>query len=178
MAAKFRTADTLFVRRKPGRLHQGLLEVEGTVLPCALGRSGFSALKLEGDGATPAGAFDLLYGYYRADRMNRPETGLPLFPIRQTDGWCDEPGHANYNRPVTLPCPASTETMMRDDHLYDICIVLNFNIRPRMRNGGSAIFFHLAREGFQPTEGCVALRRSDMLRLLPFIGPQTRMVTG
>jgi L,D-peptidoglycan transpeptidase YkuD (ErfK/YbiS/YcfS/YnhG family) len=63
-------------------------------------------------------------------------------PIRADMGWCDAPADANYNRRVRLPFRAKHEKMLRDDRLYDVCIVLDWNIRPRRRNGGSAIYMH------------------------------------
>ena len=74
-----------------------------------------------------------------------------------TLGWCEVPDDRNYNRPVRMPYAASHERMLRADNLYDACIVLDWNIRPRRRGRGSAIFFHLARPGFTPTQGCVAV---------------------
>ncbi|ODN72112.1 L,D-transpeptidase family protein [Methylobrevis pamukkalensis] len=157
---------------------RGRLTGLGLDLPCAIGRSGMRAPKREGDGASPAGRFALLHGYYRADRGLKPASRLPLRPIRPGDGWCDAPGDRNYNRPVRLPYPASTETMRRGDHLYDIVLVMDANVTRRVRGRGSAIFLHLARDGFRPTEGCVALRRGDMLRLLSKIRTGTRIVIG
>lgn len=92
-------------------------------------------------------------------------------PARRDDGWCDAPADRNYNRPVRLPYSASTERMWRSDHLYDLVIILDYNIWPRQRGRGSAIFLHIARDGFQPTEGCIALRRQDLGKLLSRIGP-------
>ena len=148
----------------------------GTVFPCALGRSGISALKREGDGATPLGPMRPLAGYYRLDGPLVRRAGIQLMPIDPALGWCDTPGDRNYNRPVRLPYGAGHETMWRDDALYDLCIVLDWNVRPRRRGRGSAIFLHLAKPGHQPTEGCVAVSRTVMLRLLPLLGAETRVV--
>jgi L,D-peptidoglycan transpeptidase YkuD (ErfK/YbiS/YcfS/YnhG family) len=110
--------------------------------------------------------------FYRSDRMQRPRTGLPLRPIRKRDGWCDAPGDRNYNRPVQLPYPASAENLWRSDTLYDVVVVLDYNVRPRIRGRGSAIFMHLARPGYTPTAGCIALQRPHLLLLL------SRLVKG
>ena len=166
----------LTVKKKPGgNAHDGLLVGPGFQYHCALGRSGITSRKREGDGATPAGRFKLLYGYYRKDRLAKPSTQLPVKSIRPTDGWCDDPVHRNYNAPVTLPFAHSHEKMMRDDGLYDICIVLDYNIEPQTRGMGSAIFFHLTRPDRGPTEGCVAISRDDMRRLIPTLAPSTIM---
>lgn len=135
-----------------------------------MGRSGMGALKREGDGATPIGDLMLISGYFRRDRLPRPTTVVPLAPIRNDAGWCDAPEHPAYNRPIRLPFAASHEDMCRADHLYDMVMVLDWNIRSRRRGRGSAIFLHLAKPGFQPTEGCVALTPKAMRRLLAFAG--------
>lgn len=164
---------TIDVRAKPGHKTRGLLAAGNLVMQCALGKGGISAFKREGDGATPLAAMRLLHGYRRGDRGSLPASPLGLRRIRPLDGWCDAPGDANYNRPVHLPCRASHEVMWRQDHLYDVCIVMDWNMRPRRRGCGSAIFFHLARPGYAPTEGCIALRRADMARLLPHLSSRT-----
>jgi L,D-peptidoglycan transpeptidase YkuD (ErfK/YbiS/YcfS/YnhG family) len=161
------------VRTRPGNRTQGLLNVGGTVFRCALGRAGISAFKREGDGATPLGRLRLLVVYIRSERHPLRRSGLVLTPIRADMGWCDAPADANYNRPVRLPFRASHEKMLRGDRLYDFCIVLDWNIRLRRQNGGSAIFMHLARPGFRPTEGCIAVDRRTMLRLLPHLSRGT-----
>jgi L,D-peptidoglycan transpeptidase YkuD (ErfK/YbiS/YcfS/YnhG family) len=140
-----------------------------------LGRSGRRTLKREGDGATPTGLFRLESIYYRPDRGPRPQTGLPLKIIRPTDGWCDAPADRNYNRSVCHPYPASAEEMWRPDGLYDVVVVLDCNRRPRIRGRGSAIFMHVARPGFKPTEGCIALRRADLVRILAHLKPGARI---
>jgi L,D-peptidoglycan transpeptidase YkuD (ErfK/YbiS/YcfS/YnhG family) len=159
----------LVVRARPGRPTQGLLQCGHHVFCCALGRAGITTRKREGDGATPRGRLTLLWGYRRADRGRVDPSRLPLRPTPPRLGWCDAPGDRNYNRPVRLPYPASHETMRRADHLYDVVIVLNWNMRPAVRGRGSAIFLHLARPGYTPTEGCVAVSRRTMSRLLPIL---------
>ncbi|SEB55389.1 L,D-peptidoglycan transpeptidase YkuD, ErfK/YbiS/YcfS/YnhG family [Nitratireductor aquibiodomus] len=165
------------VRRRPGRPTQGLLSVGPLVFPCALGRTGTTMLKREGDGATPVGDLLLLYGYFRGDRApaGPPLSRFPLTRIDARDGWCDASGDRNYNRPVRLPYPASHERMAREDRLYDVCMVSDWNMRPAIRNRGSAIFFHIAKPGFPPTEGCIAVSPLAMARILPLIGPHTRI---
>ena len=137
------------------RLVIGALE-----LRCALGASGVTRAKREGDKATPAGRFPLRRVLYRPDRVAAPRTALPVAPMNPDDGWCDAPGDANYNRLVRLPYAVSHERLWREDALYDLVAVLGFNDAPRARGRGSAIFVHLARPGYTPTEGCVALSRA------------------
>lgn len=137
---------------------------------------GSSARKREGDGATPIGIWRPLRVLYRRDRTHRPRTSLPTSQIEKEDGWCDESCDRNYNRPVSLPYPASAEHMWREDGLYDLVVVLDHNQRPRMKGLGSAIFMHCARPGLAPTEGCIALEKKSLHRLLARLGPRTRIV--
>jgi L,D-peptidoglycan transpeptidase YkuD (ErfK/YbiS/YcfS/YnhG family) len=162
------------VRSAPGNPRRAIVQAGNLTFPAALGRGGRTSRKREGDGATPIAGMRLLYGLFRKDQVKSPlGTALPMIPIEGTMLWCDAPGDANYNRPVRAPFKPSHERMTRADHLYDICLVMDWNISSRSRNRGSAIFFHLAKPGYLPTEGCVAIGRRDMLRLLPLIGPQT-----
>jgi L,D-peptidoglycan transpeptidase YkuD (ErfK/YbiS/YcfS/YnhG family) len=163
------------VHRSPLDHRRGRLQAGNLVLPCALGRSGPRPDKREGDGASPVGRFRLLQVFYRADHGPRPRTGLPLRRIRPQDGWSDDPLDRRYNRPVRLPCPTGHERMWRDDHLYDAVIDIACNRGPIVKRRGSAIFLHLARPGFAPTEGCVAVDRRMIRRLLERIGPRTRI---
>lgn len=166
----------LTVRARPGHATQGLLGAGRLVFPCALGRGGISAAKREGDGATPLAAMRILSGYFRRDHFRGARrTGVPMAPIGPDLGWCEVPDDRNYNRPVRIPYGASHERMLRDDRLYDACLVLDWNIAPRRRGRGSAIFFHLARPGFTPTQGCVAVTARTMQRLLPLLSDRTVM---
>ena len=135
-------------------------------LPCALGREGITYRKREGDGATPAGILGMMAVYYRPDRVRRPLTRLPVLTIAPDAGWCDDPGDRNYNRPVTLPFPAGHEVLWRDDGLYDIVVVLDWNLDTPVPGRGSAIFLHLASPAFAPTAGCIAVTEPAMRRIL------------
>ncbi|AQS42274.1 MAG: L,D-transpeptidase catalytic domain-containing protein [Candidatus Tokpelaia hoelldobleri] len=167
---------TVVVRPAPGNKTRGILQAGPLRLPCAIGRGGMSAHKREGDGATPIGSMQIISGFRKPFACPLPPCRVKLHRTRAADGWCDDPHASNYNRPVRLPCPANAETMRREDELYDIGFVLDWNIRPRSKNRGSAIFFHLAKPGYPPTQGCIALSRRDMERLLPHLAPRTRLV--
>jgi len=154
----------------------GWLTCANLTVRCALGRSGIRSVKREGDGATPRGTFRLESAFYRRDRLCRPLTGLALAPTRPADGWCDAPADRNYNRRVAHPYPASAEHLWRRDGLYDAVVVIGYNRMPRGRGKGSAIFMHVAEQGFRPTEGCIALARRDLEKVLARIGPRTRLM--
>jgi len=111
----------------------------------------------------------LLYGFRRGERNGRLPTALPIKRIRSDMLWCDQPADANYNRLVKAPFKPSHEEMKRKDGLYDICLVLDWNVTSRARNRGSAIFFHLIRPGYEPTAGCIAISAHDMRCILPHL---------
>ena len=145
------------------------------VWPCAVGKGGVIADKREGDGATPAGCWPLREVFYRPDRLAAPRTALPCRSLTSRDGWCDDPGDANYNRLVDLPYAARHETMWREDHLYDIVVTLGHNDDPPVPGLGSAIFLHLAKHDYGPTEGCVALALEDLRAFLREAALATRV---
>ncbi|WP_270936859.1 L,D-transpeptidase family protein [Falsiroseomonas oryzae] len=149
-------------------LPEGRLVFDGLVLRCALGKGGVrpATEKREGDGATPAARMALRRVLFRADRGPPPRCAVPVEPIAPEDGWCDDPAHRSYNRPVRLPFDASHEKLWRDDHLYDVIGVLGWNDDPVERGRGSAIFLHQAWPDYRPTEGCVALAPRDLRALL------------
>ncbi len=157
---------TLIVTTDPENPQRGLLRCGAQHFACVLGRSGIQKQKSEGDGATPTGRYPLRRVLYRADKVAPPRTGLPVGIIQQSDGWCDAPDDPNYNRPVTLPYPASAEEMWRADDLYDLVVVIGHNDAPVVPRAGSAIFMHLAAADRAPTAGCVALAHEDLLQVL------------
>jgi L,D-peptidoglycan transpeptidase YkuD (ErfK/YbiS/YcfS/YnhG family) len=132
----------------------------------AIGPGGIAIKGGEGDGITPRGTYPIREIFYRADRIAKPQTLLPLRAIEKDDGWCDAPADPNYNRLVKLPYPASAEQMWRDDHLYDLVAVLGYNDDPVVPGKGSAIFLHLAKPDYADTHGCVALNSDDALAAL------------
>jgi len=168
--------STITVHRALHGQSQGILSAGSRQFPCAIGRNGITAGGIEGDGATPAGCYRFLQGWYRPDREFLRPSGLPIKRITPVSGWCDAPEDPNYNRAVKLPYPASHEKMHRKDRLYDWCLVFDHNYTRRMRNFGSAVFFHVAREGFSSTEGCIAIQPQDMRWLVGHIGLNTRLV--
>jgi L,D-peptidoglycan transpeptidase YkuD (ErfK/YbiS/YcfS/YnhG family) len=160
------------VRAISPRAQKGVL-IAGTLrIPCTLGRSGVTSLKREGDGATPRGRLKLRALLYRADQFLRIRSALAARPLKPDEGWCEVSADRNYNRPVTLPYAAAHERMWRGDRLYDVVGLLGWNERPRRRNGGSAIFFHISRDDGGPTAGCIAVSMKDMRRLLPLLSRQ------
>ena len=166
------------VQKKPGDGLKALVRCGPLVLPAALGRGGISSFKREGDGCTPRGPMAVIGGFRRGGMLTPDRSGVALYRTGKRDGWCDAPAHPAYNRQVRLPFAASHETLLRKDALYDFGFILDWNIVSRRRGAGSAIFLHVARPGYTPTEGCVALKRRDLLRLMPFLRRGTILRVG
>jgi len=166
----------LTVRRRPAQASRGVLVAGPLALPVALGRSGIKANKREGDGATPRGSFRFRRLWWRADRHPRPPTMLPVRRIGPNDGWCEDPRDRRYNKPVIVVPQSNADRLRRQDGLYDFIIEIDHNTRPRIAGRGSAVFVHVARPGFAPTVGCIALTASALRRLLARIGPNTKIM--
>ncbi len=173
----------LIIRSLRRNATEGTASIGSLTYPCALGRNGITSFKREGDSATPAGRWRVIQIHYRPDRLTGFR-GVHLQGharlLRRHDGWCDAVGDRNYNRQVKLPYRASAEALWRDDHLYDVIIVLDHNHVPRIQGAGSAIFMHLAgidRDGsLQPTAGCVALKRHDLAIVMRWVEPGDSVV--
>lgn len=135
---------------------------------CAVGKGGMTEAdkKCEGDGASPIGAWEMRRVFYREDKIAAPATQLPLVPIAKSDGWCDDPADPLYNRPITLPYPANHEKLWREDDVYDLIVELGHNDDPPVPGLGSAIFLHVAKPNYEPTEGCIALAELDLRTVL------------
>ena len=144
----------------------GFLRTRSEIFRAALGRGGVRVDKREGDGGTPAAVLPLRSVLYRADRGPAPACAVPVRALGPDDGWCDDPAHAEYNRPVRLPFAATAESLWREDAVYDIIGELGWNDSPIVPGRGSAIFLHVARPDYAPTEGCVALSPGDLRRVL------------
>lgn len=168
-----RSLRKIVVRRKPDDKSRAIVQAGPLRFAAAIGRSGITAFKREGDGATPRASMRLLSGYFRAKGHPILRSRLSLSPIRSDMLWCDAPSHPAYNRPVKAPFAAGHERLLRQDRLYDVCLVMDWNVTSRKRGCGSAIFFHIARPDYGPTEGCVAISPADMRRLLTLVSPST-----
>ena len=152
---------------------KGVFTGPDIVFRCAIGKGGMTeaSKKREGDGASPIGAWEMRRVYYRDDKIEAPITHLPLVPIAHSDGWCDDPDDPLYNRPVTLPYAASHEKLWREDDVYDIIVELGHNDNPPVPGLGSAIFLHVAKPDYDPTEGCIALAELDLRTVLAMAKP-------
>lgn len=153
--------------------HGGYLYWPGGEARAAVGAAGVSSTKKEGDKATPVGTFPLPFGMYRPDRIQFRKTSLPMTPVREAHAWVDDPNDPKYNQLVELPYPAHVEEIWRADGIYDLLVVIGYNMNPTLPGAGSAIFLHIARPNFTATQGCIAIERGVLLRLVPLLGPNS-----
>ena len=156
----------------------GRLVLREQVYRAALGRGGVRLDKLEGDGATPVAVLTLRRVLYRADRGRAPECAVAVEPIAPDDGWCDDPAERDYNRMIRLPHDGHYEELWRRDALYDVIGVLGWNDAPVERGRGSAIFLHVARGDYAPTQGCIALALDDLRQVLAIGVTEVAVVGG
>jgi L,D-peptidoglycan transpeptidase YkuD (ErfK/YbiS/YcfS/YnhG family) len=163
------------IQAGPGRRTRGRLFAGQFAAQVALGRAGIKASKREGDGGTPAGRFRPVRLWWRADRLPRPRTLLPVRRIGRDDAWCEDPVDRRYNHAFRRSANEPGDRLRRDDGLYDLIIEIDHNTRPRVAGRGSAVFIHVARDGFAPTAGCIALRQNALLQLLRHVSPKTRI---
>ena len=153
----------------------GFLEYKDLKFKCALGKSGIGNKKIEGDNITPRGTFNIVKIYYRRDRIKKLSSKYKLIEIKKNMGWCDDPKSNYYNQLIKIPSKYSYERLFRNENIYDLIIVLNYNMNPVIKNKGSAIFIHIAKKRFQPTEGCIAISKKNLLYLIRNISKNTKI---
>jgi L,D-peptidoglycan transpeptidase YkuD (ErfK/YbiS/YcfS/YnhG family) len=144
----------------------GLIKYKNFKFRCALGKAGIGEKKREGDNITPIGTFKIVKIYYRSDRIKKISSKFGAIEIKKNMGWCDDPNSQNYNQLVNLPSRYGHEKLFKKNNIYDIIVVLNYNMKPVIKNKGSAVFIHVAKKNYQPTQGCVSLKKNDLLKLL------------
>ncbi len=158
--------------------HRGILSVGKVSYPCSIGMSGLTRRKKEGDGASPIGVFSVREWRFQPVRPCFPRGRRSSRTIRRDEGWCDDPSFGAYNRQVRLPFKGGHELLWREDGKYRVVGILDYNLSRRKNGAGSAIFFHLCDDGFSSTAGCVAVRASDMRKILPRLSRRVRIKIG
>ena len=154
----------------------GFLKYKNLKFRCALGKAGIGKKKIEGDNITPRGTFNIIKIYYREDRVKKMSSKFRLIKITKKMGWCDDPNSKDYNQLINLPAKYTYEKLYRKDNVYDLLIVLNYNIRPTIKNKGSAIFIHVARQNYKKTLGCIALKKNHLIKLIKTIKKNTKVI--
>ena len=144
----------------------GYLKYKDLKFKCALGKSGIGNKKIEGDNITPKGNFKIIKIYYRKDRLKKLSSKFTLTEITKDMGWCDDPKSKKYNQLIKLSTNYSHENLYRKDNIYDLILVLNYNMKPTIKNKGSAIFIHITKKNYQPTKGCIALKKNNLVKLI------------
>ncbi len=154
----------------------GYLKYKDLKFKCALGKSGIGNKKIEGDNITPRGIFNIIKIYYRKNRLKKLSSKFTPIEITKNMGWCDDPKSRKYNHPIKLPTKYSHEILYRRDNIYDLILVLNYNMKPTIKNKGSAIFIHVTNKNYKKTAGCIALKKSDLIYLVKEITKNTKVI--
>ena len=154
----------------------GYLKYKDLKYKCALGKAGIGNKKVEGDNITPNGIFRIIKIYYRKDRVKKLSSKFKLIKINEKMAWCDDPKSRKYNQLIKLPTKYSHEILYRKDNIYDLILVLNYNMEPIIKNKGSAIFIHVAKKNYKKTAGCVALKKADLNYLVKEIKRNTKVI--
>ena len=154
----------------------GYLKYKNLKFRCALGKAGIGKKSTEGDQITPKGAYKIIKIYYRKDRIKKITSKFKLVEIKKNMGWCDDPKSKKYNQLIKLPSKYSHENLYRENSIYDLILVLNYNMNPIIKNKGSAIFIHIANKKFKNTEGCIAIEKKNLVRLVKIINKKTLVI--
>ncbi len=142
---------------------------------CAVGKRGIGLKKKEGDLITPVGQYKIRYLLYRKDRIKKIQTKLRKIIIKKNIGWCDDPKSQKYNKLINLPFNYSYEKLFIKENIYDIILVLNYNMNPVKKNKGSAIFIHIAKKNYKKTKGCIAIKKTELLEIIRKIKINTKV---
>ena len=153
----------------------GYLQYKNLKFRCALGKAGVKKKEKEGDNITPKGTFKITKMYYRPDKIKNIISLVKKIKIKNNMGWCDDPSSNLYNRQIKLPNKFSHEKLYRKDNLYDLILVLNYNINPIIKYKGSAIFIHVAKNSYKKTKGCIALKKKHLIELVSKIKKNTKI---
>ena len=140
---------------------------------CAVGKRGIGIKFKEGDLITPKGIYKITKIFLRKDRIKNFRTKIKTFPIKKNMGWCNDPNSKNYNKLINYPFNSTFEKLFRKDNIYDVIMVLNYNMKPVIKNKGSAIFLHISKKNYSSTEGCIAISKSHIKKLLMLISSST-----
>ena len=158
------------------KIKKHLLLYKGYKLKCAIGKSGITSSKKEGDLATPKGTFELGTFYYRKDNNEPLKCKIRKKIIKKNMGWCNDSKSKKYNQEITFPFKYEAEKLYRKDKIYDLFIDIKYNYRPVIKRKGSAIFLHITDKKYRPTKGCIAITKKDFFKILPLINRKTKIL--
>ncbi len=157
------------------KINKNYLTYNNYKVKCAVGKKGIGHKKSEGDRITPKGQYKIKFILYRKDRIKKISTKLKKVQINKNLGWCDDPKSKQYNKLVKLPFNFSHERLYKKENFYDVILVLDYNMNPILKNKGSAIFIHVARKNFEKTEGCVAISKRSIIKIVKDIKKNTQV---
>ena len=156
-------------------LKKKILYFKDYKIKCSIGKRGLAKKKIEGDLKTPKGSFFFKFLLYRQGKIKKIRTKLKKIKIKQNFGWCDDSNSKYYNKLIYFPFKDSAEKLYLKKNIYDLILVIDYNCNPIKKNKGSAIFLHIATKNFNPTKGCLAIRKRDLLKILPLINKKTKL---
>ena len=154
----------------------GYLKYKNLKFRCSLGKAGIGKKEKEGDKITPIGTYKIVKIYYRNDRVKKIVSNFKLVKIKKNMGWCDDPKSKKYNQLVKIPNKYGYEELNRKDNIYDLLLVLNYNMKPIIKNKGSAIFIHIANKNYKKTAGCIGLKKSHLIDIIKKIKKNTKVI--
>tara|TARA_B100000795_G_C22645766_1_gene378265 strand:- start:1 stop:492 length:492 start_codon:yes stop_codon:yes gene_type:complete len=149
------------------------LFIDNYKVKCAIGKRGIGLKKNEGDLITPKGEYKIKYLFYRKDRVKNLNTNIKQYAILKKMGWCDDIRSKDYNKLISFPFKYSAEKLYKKENTYDIILVLNYNNNPIRKGKGSAIFIHIAKRNYKSTEGCIAMSKNDLKKIIKKINKKT-----
>jgi L,D-peptidoglycan transpeptidase YkuD (ErfK/YbiS/YcfS/YnhG family) len=156
-------------------INKNYLTYNNYKVKCALGKRGIGNKRREGDFITPKGNFKIKYILYRKDRIKRIQSKIKKIIIKKNLGWCDDPLSKDYNKLIKIPSEYNYEKLYKKDNVYDIILVLNYNMNPVVKNKGSAIFIHVTKTNYKKTEGCIAIKRIHLLKIIKELKNNTKI---
>ena len=154
----------------------GHLKYKNLKFRCSLGKAGIGKKEREGDKITPRGTYKIVKIYYRNDRVKKILSNFKLIKIKKNMGWCDDPKSKKYNQLVKIPNKYGYEELNRKDNIYDLVLVLNYNMKPIIKNKYSAIFIHIANKNNKKTAGCIGLKKSHLINIIKKIKKNTKVI--
>ena len=160
------------------KIKKHFLYYKGYKLKCAVGKSGITNNKKEGDLSTPKGIYKISTLYYRKDKIKKFKCKINKKIIKKNMGWCNDVRSKKYNQEITFPYNYSAEKLYRKDRKYDLLFDIGYNAQPIIKGKGSAIFLHLTNKKYKSTKGCIAILKKDFLKILPLIKKNTKIFIG
>ena len=158
------------------KINKKYLSLGDYKVKCAIGKRGISNKKKEGDLTTPKGVYRIKGIFYRKDKIKKLKSIIKKKVIKKSMGWCDDPKSKDYNKLIKYPFKYNSEKLFRSDNIYDIVVVLDFNMNPTKKNKGSAIFIHVAKKNLSPTKGCVAIKKKELKKIVRLISKKVKII--